>query len=132
MTSPPAWLALLAPLPDDVGTCERTAMPGPALAGWQHIRLVLGSGPTGLRIAGVLLDAAGRPASVSDLVATDGARRQETAMARMEPDGQVHGTYWLTEGPLHTPRALTDAERDRLRALAGALVRRCAADDDRR
>ncbi len=43
MTSP-AWLALLAPLPADGGECERRPMAGAPFAGWEEIRLMLGTG----------------------------------------------------------------------------------------
>jgi len=62
---------------------------------------------------------------VSDLVSRDGGRHQETAGGRIEPDGRMHATYWLTEDERHTPRALTAEEEDGLRRLAVALREKC-------
>jgi len=95
------------------------------LAGWTQVRLVLGDGVTGLRVLTAMFDPEGRPGSVSDLVSRDGGRHQETAGGRIEPDGRMHATYWLTEGERHTPRALTAQEEEGLRRLAAALRERC-------
>jgi hypothetical protein len=95
------------------------------LKGWTQVRLVLGNGVTGLRILTAMFDPEGRPGSVSDLVAWDGGRHQETAGGRIEPDGRMHATYWLTEDDRHTPRALTAQEEEGLRRLAAALRERC-------
>ena len=97
------------------------------LAGWRQIQLVFSDGVTGLRVIVALYNSAGRPAMVSDLVTVDGGRRQESVGARVEPDGRVEGTHWLAEGDHHTPRPLTEPERDGLRKLAQAVWARCAA-----
>ena len=86
---------------------------------------MLGDGVTGLRVLTAMFDPEGRPGSVSDLVSRDGGRHQETAGGRIEPDGQMHATYWLTEGEQQTPRALTALEEDGLRRLVGALREKC-------
>ncbi len=124
--SSPTWLALLASLPADEGECHRAPMVGETFVGWQEIRLVLGDGRTRLRVVTAIYDPAGRPGAVSDLVATEGGHRQESLGARVEPDGRIEGTRWLTEGDRHAPRPLTEAERNGLRALAGALWERCS------
>lgn len=72
-----------------------------------------------------MFDREGRPGSESALVSLDGSRHQETAGGRIEPDGQMHATYWLTEDDRHTPRALTAQEEEWLRRLAAALKERC-------
>ena len=106
--------------------CQSSLMTRAPLVGWRQIQLVYGDGTTGLRVLVGLYDPAGRPGMVSDLVATAGGRRQESVQARVEPDGQIQGTYWLVEGDRHTPRRLTEAELDGLRLLAQAIWQRCA------
>ena len=120
MTNPP-WFSLLAPLPTEGGEWTQETRTDPALKGWTQVRLVLGNGVTGLRVLTAMFDPEGRPGSVSDLVSREGGRHQETAGGRIEPDGRMHATYWLTEGERHTPRALTAQEEDALRRLAVAL-----------
>ena len=124
-TTNPPWLALLAPLPAEGGEWQREARTDRALKGWTQVRLVLGNGVTGLRVLTAMFDPDGRPGSVSDLVSRDGGRHQETAGGRIEHDGRMQATYWLTEGDQHTPRALTADEEDGLRRLAVALRERC-------
>ena len=125
MSGKEPWLALLAPLPAEGGEWEQETRADPALAGWTQVRLVLGDGVTGLRVLTAMFDPEGRPGSVSDLVATDGGRRQETVGARIEPDGSLRGTYWLTEDERNTPRQPTAREEEGLRAIAAALRARC-------
>ena len=117
----PTWLSLLAPIPSEGGEWHQETRTDPALKGWTQIRLVLGNGVTGLRVLTAMFDPEGRPGSVSDLISREGGRHQETADGRIEPDGRMHATYWLTEGERHTPRALTAQEEDALRRLAVAL-----------
>ena len=119
------WLSLLAPLPPEGGEWHQETRADPVLAGWTQVSLVLGDGPTGMRILTAMFDPAGRPGMVSDLVARDGGLRQETAGGRIEPDGRMRGTYWLTEGDRHTPRAVTAEEEEGLKRLAAALKERC-------
>ncbi len=119
-------LSLLGPLPPEGGECHVSSMTQEPLAGWRQVQLVFGDGVTGLRVIVGLYDAAGHPGMVSDLVASAGGERQESVGARVEPDGEVKGTHWLVEGDRHTPRPLTDAERDGLRVLAQAVWERCA------
>ena len=119
------WLALLAPIPTEGGDWHQETRTDDALKGWTQVRLVLGNGVTGLRVLTAMFDPEGRPGSVSDLVSLDGGRHQETAGGRIEPDGRMRATYWLTEGEHHTPRALTAEEEEGLRKLASALRERC-------
>ena len=125
MSQNESWLALLAPLPEEGGEWSQETRTDPALAGWTQVRLVLGDGVKGLRVLTAMFDPEGRPGSVSDLVSRDSGRRQETAGGRIEPDGRMHATYWLTEEERHTPRAVTAQEEDALRQLAVALREKC-------
>jgi len=126
MPSKESWLALLAPLPAEGGEWKQETRTDPALAGWTQVRLVLGDGVSGLRVMTAMFDPEGCPGSVSDLVSRDGGRRQETAGGRIEPDGRMRATYWLTEDERHTPRAITAVEEEGLRRLAAALRERCS------
>jgi hypothetical protein len=63
--------------------------------------------------------------SVRALVSRDGGQHQETAGGRIEPDGRLTGTYWLTQGEQNTPRTLTAGEEEGLRQLAVGLKKRC-------
>jgi hypothetical protein len=119
------WLALLAPLPAEAGEWSQETRTDEALKGWTQVRLVLGDGATGMRIVLAMFDPEGRPGMVSDLVSRDGGQHQETAGARIEPDGRLTGTYWLTQGEQNTPRALTAEEEHGLQRLATALRERC-------
>jgi len=125
VTAPP-WLALFATLPADQGECERVVMTGTALEGWEQLRCVLSDGGTNMRVVVAMYDPEGRPSAVTDLIASAGGYNQETVGARVEPDGQMQGTGWRTEGGQHTPRALTEADREGLLAVAEALRRRCS------
>jgi hypothetical protein len=125
-TPPGPSLALFGALPPDAGEYHSSVMTQEPLAGWRQIQLVFGDGVTGLRVVVALYDAAGRPAMVSDLVAVAGGQRQESVGARVEPDGRMHGTHWLVEGDRHTPRPLSQAEQDGLRALAQTVWDRWA------
>ncbi len=118
----PDWLTLLGPLPPEGGEWLATRMSG-TFAGWVELRLVL-SGAGRLRVVVAIFDAEGRPGAVSDVVATDGGRVQESVGARVEPDGLVEGTHWTSEGERHTPRPLTGPEREGVLGLAEALWRR--------
>lgn len=120
MSNPPR-LSLLAPIPAQGGEWTQEVRTDPALKGWTQVRLVLGNGVTGLRVLTAMFDPEGRPGAVSDLVAWDGGRHQETAGGRIEPDGRMRATYWLTEGDRHSPRALTAEEEEGLRRIAAAL-----------
>jgi len=124
MTTAP-WLKLLAPIPLDGGEWHQETRTDEALKDWTQVRLVLGNGVTGLRVLTAMFDPEGRPGSVSDLVSLGGGRHQETAGGRIEPDGRIYATYWLTEGEQHTPRTLTAQEEEGLRRLAAALRERC-------
>jgi hypothetical protein len=125
MSADRPWLSLLAPLPEAGGEWAQETRADSALAGWTQVRLVLGDGVSAMRIVLAMFDPDGRPGMVSDLVSRDGGRHQETAGARIEPDGKLTGTYWLTQGEQHTPRALTAEEEQGLKRLAAQLQGRC-------
>ena len=118
--SPPAWHALLGPLPADavplrqpVASAEVLAGPtGWAVAGWQQLVLHLSAGTAGLRMILVVLDGDGALLSASDAVLyrmgisgdppppdcdAPAMIRQESMGGRFEPDGSFRGTRWLTE-----------------------------------
>jgi hypothetical protein len=120
------WLSLLAPLPPEGGEWTQETRSDAAFAGWTQVRLVLGDAVSGLRVLTAMFDPEERPGMVSDLVARDGGRYQETAGGRIEPDGRLSGTYWITRGEQHTPRTLTAKEEEKLRQLAVALRERCS------
>ena len=126
MTSP-TWLRLLAELPPDEGECHAAKLEIEPFVGWQQVRLVLGDGSAGLRVLAALYDPSGRPGMVSDVIATSAGHRQESIGARLEPDGRIRGTHWLTEGDHHTPRPVTEAEQRALRLLADSLWQRCSS-----
>ena len=119
------WLALLAPLPAEGGEWTQETRIDSAFSGWTQVRLVLGDGATDMRVLIAMFDPEGRPGVVSDLVSLDGGRRQKTAGGRIEPDGRLRATYWLTEDENHKPRALTSEEEKGLRRVAAALRERC-------
>ena len=125
MTGDPLY-SLLAPLPAEGGEWSQEQRADEPLAGWTQVRLVLGGGLGRMRVLTAMYDPEGRPGMVSDLVAREGGHHQETAGARIEPDGRMHGTYWLTEGDRNTPRPLTADEEEGLRRLAHALQARCS------
>jgi hypothetical protein len=102
-------------------------MAGEVFSGWEEVRLTLGNGHDGLRVVAAIYDPQGRPGAISDMVATQGGLKQQSAGGRVEPDGRIEGTYWQTEGDRHTPRPLMEKERDGLRALARALQARCSS-----
>lgn len=102
-------------------------MAGEVFSGWEEVRLTLGNGRDGLRVIAGIYDPQGKPGAISDLVALDGGLKQQSAGGRVESDGRIQGTYWHTEGDQHTPRPLTEVERDGLRALAIALRARCSS-----
>jgi hypothetical protein len=102
-------------------------MAGEVFSGWEEVRLTLGNGQDGLRVIVGIYDPQGKPGMISDLVAIERGRKQQSAGGRVEPDGRIQGTYWHTEGDQHTPRPLTEVECDGLRALALALRSRCSS-----
>jgi hypothetical protein len=96
-------------------------MTGGPLEGWTQIRVVMTDGRGAMRISIGLFDGNGRPGTISDLVTTDAGQKQEAAGGRIEPDGRIDGTHWLTVGDRHIPRPLDEAERAKLRVLADQL-----------
>jgi hypothetical protein len=125
MSDDPTWLALLGPFPSEGGEWSQETRTDSMLDGWTQVRLVLGDGVSGMRIVLAMFDPEGRPGMVSDLISRDGGQHQETAGARIEPDGRLLGTYWLTLGEQNTPRVLTAEEEEGLRRLAGELREKC-------
>src|SRR5262249_44654638 len=107
--------------------CHAAKLDTEPFVGWQQVQLVVGDGAGVLRVSAALYDSSGRPGMVSDLIATTGGHRQESIGARLEPDGRIQGTHWLSEGAHHTPRPVTEAEKSALRILADALWQRCAS-----
>lgn len=110
----PAWLSLLAPLPDDVvpqrkpvasaqQLAEGTAGP---IAGWQSITVNLSEPDFGLRHVQVTLDEQGRLLAAGDHVmfvretTPDGSQAtvtdHESIGGRFEEDGSFRGTHWRT------------------------------------
>ena len=125
MSESSPWLALLAPLPTADGEWTQETRTDAAFARWTQVRLVLGDAVSTLRVLIAMFDPEGQPGMVSDLVARDGGRYQESAGGRIEPDGRLSCTYWVTRGDQHTPRTLTPEEKEKLRRLALALRQRC-------
>jgi hypothetical protein len=115
------WLGLLAPLPADVGQCTRRVLHDAPFEDWVEVRVVLNDDTGGLRIVTAMFDQDDLPGSVSDLVSNDIGKRQETVSGRVESDGKIEGTYWLTERDRNTPRPLTEKERQGLREVAASL-----------
>jgi hypothetical protein len=111
---PPGWLALLAPLPDDVKPGRKPVASaeqiekgtaGP-IAGWQSITVYLSEPDYGLRHVLITLDENGQLLSGGDHVmfvretTPDGIEAtltdHESVGGRFEPDGSFRGTYWKT------------------------------------
>lgn len=150
---PPAWLALLAPLPDDV-TIERKPVASAeliaggkadAIAGWDNISVHLSDVESGLRHVLIMLDAAGTLVSGGDAVMFHRKEQRdgelwniydhESVGGRFEVDGSFHGTRWHTHNELrgdddepkassHTPSPPTDEDVARLRALIAWVLER--------
>ena len=118
------WLGLLAPLPANEGECTRRVLHDAPFEDWVEVRVVLGNGVTGLRIATAIFDADDRPGSVSDLVATEGGRHQETVGGRVAANGRIQGTYWLTENDQSLSWPLSETEEQGLHTVAAALRER--------
>lgn len=116
----PGWLVLFSPLPAE-GSCNRSIWPDGELAGWETVQFHHSDGSGGLRVALTLRQPDGTLAGVSDLVAWDDGRHQETALVRLESGGEGTGTHWLTEGDEHTPRPVTPEEVAALIRIAEGL-----------
>jgi hypothetical protein len=120
-TGPPGWLALLAPLPDDVKPGRKPVASAEQLekgtagpiAGWQSITVNLSEPKYGLRHVQITLDENGQllaggdhvmfvreTAPHDDSIAT--LTDHESVGGRFERDGSFRGTYWKTtlESPL--------------------------------
>jgi hypothetical protein len=93
-------------------------MAGEVFAGWEEVRLTLGNGQDGLRVVAAIYDPQGRAGAISDMVAIEAGLKQQSAGGPVETDGRIQGTYWHTAGDQHTPRPLTEVERDGLRPSA--------------
>ena len=110
----PAWLSLLAPLPDEavperkpVASAQQLASgtAGP-IAGWQSITINLSEPDFGLRHVQITLDERGRLLAGGDHVmfvretTPDGSEAtvtdHESIGGRFEEDGSFRGTHWKT------------------------------------
>lgn len=108
----PSWLALLAPIPDDVvperkpvASAEQIAQgtAGP-IAGWENVSVNLSHPGLGLRHVQLTLDASGTLIAAGDHVmliretTPDGAEvtlsEHESIGGRYETDGSFNGTRW--------------------------------------
>jgi hypothetical protein len=149
----PAWLALLAPLPDDA-VVERKAVAsaqqiadgtaGP-IAGWQSISVNLSSPRAGSRNILITVDASGTLLSGGDHVlfvtppadaASPAIYDHESVGGRFEVDGSFRGTRWRTRTEqmpdadddgtttLSEPSAPTEQEIAALRSLIAEVMRR--------
>jgi hypothetical protein len=113
MTSP-AWLSLLAPLPQSVKPVRKpvasaaqieTGTAGP-IAGWENVTVYLSEPDFGLRHVHVTLDATGKLLAAGDHVmfvretSPDGVDAtlsdHESIGGRFEDDGSFRGTCWKT------------------------------------
>jgi hypothetical protein len=150
---PPAWLALLAPLPDDA-VIDRQPVASPelvasgkadAIAGWETLTVHLSDAALGLRHVLLTLDAAGTLVSGGDGVMFHRLEQRgddlwniydhENIGGRFEADGSFRGTRWHTrteqrgddeEGATSssTPSVPSPDDIDRLRALAAWVLAR--------
>jgi len=91
---------------------------------WVEVKLVLGDNVGSTRVVTAMFDADDKPGSVSDMIALDGGRHQETVSGRWEATGRIEGFYTLIENEKSMRGPLTPADEERLRALAAALRRR--------
>lgn len=145
---PPAWHALLAPLPPDAAPTRRRLgpeSPSPdeppsAIAGWSQLVLDLPAGPGGARVVHLVLDPEDRPLAAGDMVyfrpqpadQPDSHHRQESIGGRFEDDGSFRGTCWVgvATGPaesadLHwdlTPSQPEEGQVAALRTLVASLL----------
>ena len=117
-------MILLDEIPATGGEWHSGSASDEALPGWIECRLVLYGSDGTMRVVIALFDAEGRPGGLSDMVAREGGRLQESVMARIESDGRVSGTHWDTEGEKNTPRPLTEAEVAGLKQVAGGMWQR--------
>lgn len=150
---PPAWLALLASLPDDV-TIERKAVASAELiaggkadviAGWDSITVNLSDPGHGLRHVLITVDGAGSLLSAGDAVMFYREERRGADLwhiydhhnvgGRFETDGSFRGTRWHTHtehrgdaddpnASSSTPSPPSDDDVVRLRALVAWVLER--------
>jgi hypothetical protein len=149
----PAWLALLAPLPDDV-VIERKPVASAdlvasgkadAIAGWDSITLHLSDPALGLRHVLITLDGAGALLSAGDAVMFHREEQRggelwniydhENVGGRFETDGSFRGTRWHTrtehlgdddepKARSATPSPPSEDDVARLRALVAWVLER--------
>lgn len=150
---PPAWLALLAPLPDDV-VIERKPVASAelvaagkvdAIAGWDSITVNLSDLEHGLRHVLITLDADGTLISGGDAVMFHREEQRGDELwsindhhnigGRFEPDGSFRGTRWVThtesiggddepKTSSHSPSTPSDNDVAQLRALIAWVLER--------
>lgn len=149
----PAWLSLLAPLPDDARP-ERKFVASPEqiadgtdapIRGWYSLIVYLSAPEFGLRHVHLTLDAEGVLVAGGDGVmfvretTPDGMEatltEHHSVGGRFESDGSFRGTHWITvletapgedEGVTRSAdhRPPTDEEIAALRAIAAEVMRR--------
>jgi hypothetical protein len=108
----PTWHALLAPLPDDVVVDRKPVVSAAlvasgqadAIAGWDHISVILSDPPRGLRHILITLDESGTLLSANDAVLFHREEQRggelwniydhENVGGRFEADGSFRGTRW--------------------------------------
>lgn len=99
----PSWLALFAPIPEDVELTRAPVGEGDAIAGWETLSIHLSAGESGLRHVMVVVDGVGQPLSAQDWIMVRTADSaggvtsvHESVGGRLEPDGRFLGTRWRT------------------------------------
>ena len=117
-------MGLLGPVPTKDGECKRRVMHDAPFEDWVEVKLVFGGVAAGSqRIVTALFDADDQPGSVTDVVTIPGRQRRETVSGRVV-SGRFQGTHLVTENDRQTPRPLTPAEEEGLRAIAAELRKR--------
>jgi hypothetical protein len=154
----PTWLALFAPLPDDVVIARKeVASPqllasgqADAIAGWESITAHL-SNPAGIRHVLITLDGDGTLLSAGDWVMFQREEQRggdrvtiydhENVGGRFAIDGSFRGTRWLThteqigddEEHAHTtaqPSPASAQDATSLRAIVEDVIKRAPARGD--
>ena len=124
MTENKQSLDLLGPVPTKDGECRRRVIHDAPYVDWVEVRVVLDGGATGQRVVTALFDADDQPGAVSDVVTIPGGQRQLAVSGQVATGGRIQGTYMATEKDQDSPRPLTEAEVQRLRAVFASLRQR--------